>query len=512
MDKAENKIMKVAVYTRVSTKEQVDGYSLTYQESLCKEYAVKQGWEVVEIFQEQGESAKTADRTQLQKLLDYCLKNKGKVDIVLVHKLDRMSRVVSDYQAIRGVLVRYGIVLRSVSEPIDSSSTGKFMENIFNAVAQLDNDVRADRTKEGLKEKIRQGHWAWGAPLGYTNSPTGLIIDQERAPFVKKAFELYSSGNYTIKQISKMLAKWGVKTKTGGKVYPQTVTRMFEDKKYIGILYVKKWDMEAEALHEKLLSPELFYAVQRVRQGKANVTPMRLVNNPEFTLKNIAKCPSCSKYLTGSKSKGRTKRYAYYHCICGATRIGKERFEELFFEYLKLIQPNENFKRLFREVLVEVWEMKQRGVVVEMQKVDKELASLKELKTHLIEKSLQGVIQDLDCKEQLETLNARIAVKEIERGEIRSEEVNIDHLVSLSEELFSKVSTIRIEAPFEQRLKFQHLLFPKGIVYEDGIIRTAELGLPFKLNAQHEVKKSDLVPPAGVEPTTLSLEPICSIH
>lgn len=472
----EAKKMRVVVYTRVSTKEQVDGYSLDYQEKLCKDFADRQGWQIDRIFQEQGESAKSADRTQLQLLLEHCIKNKGKIDIVLVHKVDRMSRQTSDYQAIRALLVRHGIVLRSVTEPIDSTPIGKFIENVLSSSAQLDNDIRAERTKAGLKEKVSQGLWAWGAPIGYKNSPLGLIIDHEKAPFVKKAFELYSTGNYTIKQISKLFSKWGVKTKMGGKVYPQTITKMFEDKKYIGILWVKKWGMEVEGLHERLLSPELFYAVQRVRQGKGNITPLRLVNNPDYPLRSIATCSACSKNLTGSKSRGRTKRYSYYHCTCGATRVSKEKLEQLFFEYLKLIQPNANFRRLFREVLVDVWKMKQRNVVVEVQKIDKELVSLKVLKAHLIEKNLQGVIQDLDCKEQLENLNAKITIKEIERGEIRAEEVNIDHLVSLSEELFSKVSTIWIEASFEQKLKFQHLLFPKGLFMKGELFEPLNWG------------------------------------
>ncbi|HRN70524.1 MAG TPA: recombinase family protein, partial [Candidatus Woesebacteria bacterium] len=162
--------MNIIIYTRVSTKEQVEGYSLTYQESFCREYAERQGWNVVQVFQEQGESAKTANRTQLQKLLDYCQKNKGKVDILLVHKLDRFARNTADHQAVRAVLVRYGVKVRSVTEQIDDNSAGKFMENIFSAVAQFDNDVRSERTKAGMLEKLRQGHWPWKAPLGYKNS------------------------------------------------------------------------------------------------------------------------------------------------------------------------------------------------------------------------------------------------------------------------------------------------------------------------------------------------------
>ncbi len=501
----ENKIVKVIIYTRVSTKEQVEGYSLSSQKILCKEYAEKQGWEVIEIFQEQGESAKSADRTQLQKLLDYCLRNKGKIDVVLVHKLDRMSRVTADYQAIRALLVRYGMVLRSVSEPIDGSPTGKFMENIFSAVAQLDNDVRAERTKEGLKERVRQGLWAWAPPIGYRSSPAGMVVDQEKAPLIRKAFELFSTGNYKIKDITRFFNRQGLRTKKGNKISEQTTTRILENKLYTGIITVKGWEGEVNGLHEKLISPEVFYRVQNIRRGKSFTVLPRLTNNPYFPLKNIMKCTGCDKFLTASTSKGRTNKYSYYHCKCGKTRIAKDALEETFFNFLKQIQPNGSFITLFKEILVDVWKMKQRGVTVELQKIDRELASLKTIKTRLIDKTLQGVISDDDYKEQVESISSKIATKEIERSDIRIEETNTDHFVALSEELFTKVSTIWLDSPFEQKLKFQHLLFPRGIVYDNGVCRTSELGLPFKLIDNAGAEKTSLVGPRGVEPLTFTM-------
>ncbi len=505
--------MRAIAYTRVSTKEQVEGYSLTYQEDLCKEYCDKQGWEIVKVFQEQGESAKTADRTQLTKLLEYCRENKGKVDILLVHKLDRLARASADHHGIRALLSRYGMILRSVSENIDETSNGRFMENIYAAVAQLDNDVRAERTKEGLKERVRQGLWAWGSPMGYKNTPSGLIIDKEKAPFIQKAFELFSQGNYTVKDITNKLNKWGLRTKGNKKVPPQAVVKIFQNKLYIGILEVKKWGMEAEGLHQKLITPELFYKVQSIREGRSFHAVPRLVNNPDFPLKNIALCKGCSAYLTGSWSKGSTKRYGYYHCTkCTKTRIPKTLFEALFFKTLQGIQPNQSVQKLFTAVLIDVWRNKQLEANSGLEKVDRDLVKLKNLKSKLVQKNLEGVISDDDYREQVEILNSEITVKEIERSEFREEETNIDYLVSLSENLLANVSTVWLDASFEHKLRFQSLLFPKGIFYEDKNIGTAELGLPFALIQQFQTSKTSLAPQEGIEPPTLTLEPSCSVR
>lgn len=242
------KIMKVIIYTRVSSQEQIQNYSLETQLKACEEYCKRQEWEIIERFQEEGESAKSADRTELLKLLDYCSRNKGKVDLVLVHKLDRFARNSADHHAIRALLAKNGVAVRSVNEQIDDSPAGKFMENIFAAAAQWDNDVRSERSRNGLKEKAMQGYWAWGAPLGYLNTLTGLVLDKEKAPLILKLFETYSQGNETIKSLTVKVNRWGLRNKHGKKLYAQTVTRMLQNKLYMGIISVPRWNYEGEKL------------------------------------------------------------------------------------------------------------------------------------------------------------------------------------------------------------------------------------------------------------------------
>ncbi len=505
----EKTIMNVVLYTRVSTKEQVENFSLSSQEKVCREFAEKQGWNIIQIFQEEGESAKTADRTQLLKLLNYCSKNKGNIDAVLIYKVDRISRNSADYQSIKATLSRYGVVIRAATETINETPQGKFMENVFAAIAQLDNDNRAERTRAGLKERVRQGLWAWAPPLGYKSGASCMVIDKEKAPFVRQAFELYATGNYSIKEIAGMFNKWEVKSKNGKKLLPQTVTKILENKLYMGIIEVNGWDGEVEGIHEKIITPELFYKAKAVREGKSVSAVPRLVNNPEFPLRGIARCSSCYKYLTGSKSSGRKQKYPYYHCICGGTRVRKEVLEEAFLYFLKQIQPNEEFIKIFNTLLVEVWKKKQNSKISELQKIDKNLFILNGMKNTLIQKNLNGVIGDDDFKEQLDSIKSQIKIKEIERSDIREDETNIDYLISISEELFRKVSIVWLDAPFEQKLKFQNLLFPKGIVFKDENIGTEELGLPFKLIPNAEVEKTTLVPRRGVEPLILWLKTRC---
>src|SRR5687767_97550 len=187
------------LYVRVSTKEQTENLSLPTQLRACEEYCRRQGYEVLDRFHEEGESAKTTDRSQLQKLLTFCRLNKGRVHFVVVFNLTRFARDKYDHFALRSLLQSLGISLRSATEPIDDTSTGKLMEGVLAAFAQFDNDCRSDRTRARMKAALelgrldvpgadrvlerlaRDGQEPDGRPRAGTASPTGVGGVRDRA-------------------------------------------------------------------------------------------------------------------------------------------------------------------------------------------------------------------------------------------------------------------------------------------------------------------------------------------
>ena len=195
------------IYVRVSTKEQTENLSLPTQLRACEEYCRREGYEVVERFKEEGESAKTTDRTELQNLLKYCRTHKGKVHFVIVYNLTRFAREKYDHFALRAFLKSLGISLRSATEPIDDTSTGKLMEGVLAAFAQFDNDVRAERTRAGMRTALEQGRWTFIPPVGYLNAPkwTGksLMPDPDRGALVTRAFEEFATGRFTKEELDK---------------------------------------------------------------------------------------------------------------------------------------------------------------------------------------------------------------------------------------------------------------------------------------------------------------------
>src|SRR5262245_49509285 len=130
-----DQMARAVLYCRVSTKEQTQNLSLPTQKKACEEDCAREGLEVARVVVEERESAKTADRTELQRLLEYCGQHKRLIDFVVVYNLSRFSRETRDHHALAATLAGFGTRLRSVTEPIDESPVGRLMESIFASIA-----------------------------------------------------------------------------------------------------------------------------------------------------------------------------------------------------------------------------------------------------------------------------------------------------------------------------------------------------------------------------------------
>ncbi|MGH2509440.1 MAG: recombinase family protein, partial [Ktedonobacteraceae bacterium] len=175
------------IYTRVSTDRQVENASLETQERACRAYCDKNGWKVLQVFREEGESAKTADRPKLLEALSFCRKNKVRPKYFVVYSVDRLARNAYDHTSIRRNLLGHGVLLRSPIQPLGESPIEKLTETMLAGWSEFDNDIRAEKTVAGMKTRISQGQYPWRAAIGYLNarSKTGAksyVHDPERAP------------------------------------------------------------------------------------------------------------------------------------------------------------------------------------------------------------------------------------------------------------------------------------------------------------------------------------------
>ena len=266
-----------------------------------------------------------------------------RVHFVVVFNLTRFARDKYDHFALRSHLQSLGISLRSATEPIDDTSTGKLMEGVLAAFAQFDNDCRSDRTRAGMKAALELGRWVFLAPIGYLNAPRAmgksLMPDPERAPLVRRAFEEYATGRFTKQQLLKQSRAWGLTNRRGRPLTSQAIGVLLRNQLYAGIVDVPEYGVRAKRSDfEPLISEDLFYRVQAVLSGRLPSTTPQQRAHPDFPLRGFVRCESCGRGLTGSWSKGRS---AYYHCRpgCLAVNVTKAKLEGLFADELALLQP-----------------------------------------------------------------------------------------------------------------------------------------------------------------------------
>src|ERR1700722_1208597 len=196
---------KVILYLRVSTEEQVDNFSLKTQEEICKKEAERRGYAIDKIFVEEGKSAKSiTGRPTLIQLMEYCRKNKKRLAALIVYRLDRLSRQTGDYLAIRKRLNDYGIILISTAEPTGDSPTEKLIETILAGFAQLDNDIRAERSRNGMHTRFMSGLSNGNPSAGYLMVEGYIVKDKNCFEEMKKAWELMATGTKSLREMAEI--------------------------------------------------------------------------------------------------------------------------------------------------------------------------------------------------------------------------------------------------------------------------------------------------------------------
>ena len=499
---------RAVIYCRVSTKDQVENFSLATQQKACVEFCARNNFAVEKIFIEEGESAKTANRTEFQKMLEYCRAHKGRVHWVVVYSVSRFARSVHDHAHVRSHLANLGIVLRSVTEPFDETPSGRCMENMLSVFSQFDNDLRSDRTVAGMKTAMALGKWTFKAPLGYLNgdrkpgSPS-LILDPNRAPLVRKSFEMFATGLHTKQKVRETMNAAGLRTVSGKSVSQQTFDQMLRKPVYAGWLVVEGWGERKRGDFEPLVNQELFDRVQSLLRGKGVSVAPRLRSHPDFPLRHFVKCGCCGNPLTASWSKGRSKRYPNYRCQnrqCKGVSVRKEELENRFVEFLERMKPKPAYLKLFNTVVLDVWRHKQERNVSLSVTLKQQIENLLQRKDRLIDLLADKAIGREDYQRRLHKLDEEILLAEMQERQTTLEGYDVEGVLAFAENIILNAARLWTEFSSEQKQRLQKVLFPQGVTFSDGIYRTTETCLFFKLLENSKEGKTSLATLSGIEP------------
>lgn len=258
--------MSAILYARVSTNEQADKeLSIPTQIRVLKRICTERGWPVKDIFTDVGSGTSLKQRPGLVAAVNKACKNED-VEYLFVHRLDRFARSMIIYLTLKEKLQREGVRLVSAVENCEDTPVGQFIEHIMAAQAEFYSASLSERVKDGLKERLRSGHWAGVPPLGYLSSNGSVIVDPARGRFIVKAFQLWSTGAYTSKVLAEELYQSGFVSKHGKRVAYSKLCRILHNPFYMGKMRVS--GEIYDGIHPPLISEELFERCEEVFRTK----------------------------------------------------------------------------------------------------------------------------------------------------------------------------------------------------------------------------------------------------
>ena len=402
-----NEEKKVAgLYIRVSTEDQArEGFSLPEQEKRLRAMCEYKNYEVYDVYEERGISAKTGNyRPEFERLLQD-VRDK-KVNTIVVLKLDRLTRSVADWEKILTFLEENEAYLDCANDEINTTNAnGKMISRILTSVSQQEIERTSERTKIGLAGAIKVDHIPHQAPLGYKHENKKLVIDYATKDVAVRIFNMYHDG-LSYKKISNILNEEKVLDKTNWR--DSTILNILENPIYKGDFIhgrrTKKPTYYFDVV-EPLVSKEYWEECQ-VQQKKNSRSFQRTLT---YLFMQKLKCPKCKKILGGkATTKKNGNSYYYYYCHDCKISFKESEIEKTIDEYMDSIVEydsivNQYFLPMIKQKIENPKEELEKELKSQRSKFDRireayinEVFTLKEYNAE--RKKVEDIINDLETK------------------------------------------------------------------------------------------------------------------
>jgi site-specific DNA recombinase len=478
----DEKILRCAAYTRKSHEDGLEQEfnSLDAQREAAENYIASQkanGWEILpEKYDDGGFSGGNMERPALKRLLADV--KAGKVDIIVVYKLDRLSRSLLDFMKLAEMLEQYNVSFVSVTQDINTStSAGRMMLNILMTFAQYEREILAERIRDKIAGAKRRGKHCGGPPLlGYDVNPDTkkLLVNKEDAKIIRLIFQRYIELG-SARDVAKELNRKGLKSKTwkskkgrlhkGGVFTPAMIYRTLANSIYAGMVHHNDKVFPGE--HKAIIDQKLWDKVKSLMETNRNSRGF-VKKEIESPFKGLLKCGYCGGALGITYTQKKDRRYTYYVCIkneskaennCPLARVPTGEIDRVILNQLSSI---------FRSPTL----LANTYATARKQEFE-EINNLRERKKELVleqEKIRQAIIEEDvgDLAELTKKLkNMGKEIDEIERELINFESLEIsNHDIS---EAFGSIDTLWGELFPAERYRLAHLLIEKIIVLKDKL-------------------------------------------
>jgi site-specific DNA recombinase len=323
--------IRCAIYTRKSSEEglELEFNSLHAQRESAEAFIASQqheGWECLpDLYDDGGFSGGSLERPALNRLMEDI--KAGRVDCVVVYKVDRLSRSLLDFSRIMDTFDKNGVSFVSVTQQFNTThSMGRLTLNILLSFAQFEREIIGERIRDKIAGQRRKGKWAGGIPvLGYDvdrSSPSPkLVINAEEAVQAKRIFSLYLElGSLmpvvdAVKQLEWKNKSWHTKggVQRGGRPFDKcSIYTLLTNPLYAGMIKHKELLHKGE--HEPIIEQSVFEAVQRQLKQNGRGKGNHLINKHGALLKSLLFCHACNRSMVHTFTKKQGKVYRYYTC------------------------------------------------------------------------------------------------------------------------------------------------------------------------------------------------------
>lgn len=349
-------IKRCAIYTRKSTEEGLDKEfnSLEAQFDACAAYIHSQaanGWELIDShYDDPGYSGGNMNRPALQVLLRAV--REGKIDVVVVYKMDRISRSLADFMELTKLFEQHKVSVVSVTQKFDTStSMGRMMLNMLMTFAQFEREMTSDRIRDKMAATRKKGMWTGGVvPYGYKSIDRKLVVDPSRKDEVLFAFEHYAQNHSFLQTTRDLLERFGTRG-DGSKWTVMNVRCLLKQAIPAGKIRDNKTGKLFEGVHEAIVPFDLWQKVQQIIEERRNGMQTHRCSS-SAPLKGVIRCGYCDCSMVPSFGSNGQKRYYYYRCEkthkhlteeCQLKTISADIIEDEVFKVIGDIITNEFF-------------------------------------------------------------------------------------------------------------------------------------------------------------------------
>ena len=514
---------KAIIYARVSSPKQVrKGHGLEAQEMRCREHARYRGYEVVQVFKDEGVSGSLKDRPNIKALITYLKRNRKRGPfVVIIDEISRLARDIRAHLDLKDAILGAGAELESPGIEFGTDANGILFEQTQAIFAEHHRRKNREQVISRMQARVMSGYYCFAPVPGYKYAEVPghgkmLVPEPQDAPIVKEGMEGFASGRFqTMTEVKRFMDRYPlsfVKTKSG-KVRLQQVKEILDRPLYAGYINVKKWDVYMhQGKHEPLISLETWNRIRERMNGVTNAPAKKNISE-DFPLRGFVACSECEKPLCASWSRGRSARYPYYHCInkhCSQHNktIKRDKVEGDFAELLTTMTPSKRVFDLCLDMFRSLWGKRLEQTQVARQSWKKEISD--------IEKKTDGLLQrivDTDSPTLISAYEKKIKELEMKRLTLQENAENKLKPQTDPMEVFrtamsflSNPCKLWTSDMFEHRRLVLRLAFSGPIPYSrnEGF-RTAEISSPIRLLGVFDTSKFGVVGPEGLEPPTRPL-------